>query len=249
MSARELDSLPPELRELVASESGFPEPDATVRAAVRAKVMASIAATAAATTAAATASTAEAATTATKAGLGAKVLAKPVVLALVFAGGGVTGAALHATVRAPEIREVRVEVPVPAPAPIAEVPAAPAPVVPVNTPRAVRLTRPSAPAPVPISVPENVRDASLEDERLLLETARTALARGRVDGALAATEAHAQRFPRGQLAEEREAIAIQALVVADRLSDAQTRARAFHAAHPDSLLGPAVDAALRSGKR
>lgn len=113
-----------------------------------------------------------------------------------------------------------------------------------------RAPRPVVAAPPPPTAPVEpaavVRDATLEEERILLETARAALARDRVDGALAATDTHARRFPQGQLAEERQALAVQALVAAGRQADAQARTNAFHAAFPDSLLGPAVDAALRS---
>jgi hypothetical protein len=52
---------------------------------------------------------------------------------------------------------------------------------------------------------------SLRAERLLLETASAALMRGDPDSAVLALRKHAQRFPSGALAEEREALLERAL--------------------------------------
>jgi hypothetical protein len=52
---------------------------------------------------------------------------------------------------------------------------------------------------------------SLRAERLLLEAAAAALMRGDPESAIPALRKHAQRFPRGALAEEREALLARAL--------------------------------------
>ncbi len=81
-------------------------------------------------------------------------------------------------------------------------------------------------------------------ERVLLDRARRSLLHGDPLGALAAVGEHERRFPRGVLSEERDALRVEALVAAARFDDARASAAAFHAAHPGSLLTPAVDSAL-----
>jgi len=75
--------------------------------------------------------------------------------------------------------------------------------------------------------------------------AGTALGRGDALSALGAVDTHAREFPKGQLAEEREVIAIQTLASAGRSADASKRASAFHAACPKSAFGVIVDEAAR----
>ncbi len=53
-------------------------------------------------------------------------------------------------------------------------------------------------------------------------------------GALALTELHRTRFPRGTLGQEREVLAITALVGMGRTAEARSRAEALIAAHPGS---------------
>lgn len=86
-------------------------------------------------------------------------------------------------------------------------------------------------------------DDHLAAERAALDVARTALGRGDGANALAACDEHARRFPRGALGEEREAIAVQALVLEHRSDDARARAERFRKTHPRSILLPAVLAA------
>jgi hypothetical protein len=83
----------------------------------------------------------------------------------------------------------------------------------------------------------------LAAERAALDVARTALGRGDGANALVACDDHARKFPRGALAEEREAIAVQALVLEHRPDDARARAERFRKTHPRSILLPAVLAA------
>jgi hypothetical protein len=116
--------------------------------------------------------------------------------------------------------------------PAASVRVAPVVVAPVSTAAVHRSGAPSV--------------SSLSEERALLDGARAALGAGDGARALAITDTHQRRFARPQLAEEREAIAIQALVVAGRFDDARARAARFRDNSPDSLFAPAVEASLAS---
>jgi hypothetical protein len=167
-----------------------------------------------------------------------------VLVALAFAAGGATGVGLTTALRKPTERTVYVERPAPVPAssaaPTAPTPAAPLAVVDV----AAEPVAPHASAPRPAPGPSSI--SSLSAERATLDAARAALARNDGAGALALTEEHERVFAHPQLREEREAIAIQALVIEGRYDDARGRARRFRAASPDSLFLPAVDASLAS---
>ncbi len=89
-------------------------------------------------------------------------------------------------------------------------------------------------------------DDTLALERLLITEAQSALARRAAPQALAALSRHERFFPSGALAEERDALWIQALVQGGHDPEAQARGRLFRAEHPDSLLLPMVEQALRS---
>jgi hypothetical protein len=116
------------------------------------------------------------------------------------------------------------------------------PVLPASEPGEMRAPPVSA---APTSRTKAAPAASdLAKEGEYIETARVALARGRAADALQAIEEHAARFPHGRLVEEREALAVQALVLAGEAGAAQARAARFHHAYPDSVFGPAVDRAL-----
>jgi hypothetical protein len=86
--------------------------------------------------------------------------------------------------------------------------------------------------------------ADLSREREILDIAKTALGRGDASAALARTEDHARTYPRGALAEEREALAVQALVAAGRAAEAKSRAARFAKVFPKSVLLPAVRASI-----
>jgi hypothetical protein len=92
----------------------------------------------------------------------------------------------------------------------------------------------------------DAKDRGLAAERKLVEMARTALARGQTDGALAAIHRHARQFPTGQLAEERDSLLVQALVAKGEFAQARAQATHFHRQHPRSLFSPVVDQALQS---
>jgi hypothetical protein len=84
----------------------------------------------------------------------------------------------------------------------------------------------------------------LAQERALIDTARSALARGRGADALAPLDEHAKRFPRGRLTEEREALAVQALMIAGDHTGASARADRFRARFPESIFDAVVERAL-----
>ncbi len=123
---------------------------------------------------------------------------------------------------------------------------------------------PPDPAPVPLDPPVEPRaqprgkglvapptgapslDDSLRQELELLRRARKALREGRSGAAQAALRSHAGAYPRGQLAEEREA-----LLVVVRCDDgkAQTGRAAFEASYPRSHHLAAIRAACDPDKK
>jgi hypothetical protein len=117
---------------------------------------------------------------------------------------------------------------------------------------------PAPPAGVPPSasrgIGTDVRAAAVSDdalrrERALVDRARTAIERGDRAAAAAALAEHARAFPDGRLTEESEFLAILALLGDAKSDEARAQAARFHAAHPESLLGPAIDAALSRARR
>ena len=96
-------------------------------------------------------------------------------------------------------------------------------------------------APLPI----RASNASiLKRERALLDVARAKAAQGEPLQVLEQADSHLRQFPTGRLAEEREALAIRALLNLGRTSEARVRARAFQARYPNSLLSSAAESAL-----
>ena len=174
---------------------------------------------------------------------------------LLFALGTIAGAGGHAlyvrdAAPVPALQPAPAPVlPVPAeppassaalPAPVPEpVAAIPAPAVPAAPPR-VKLP----PSPAPPAARTN--DTALAAERGVLEMARMALARGQADGAIPELEKHARLYPSGQLAEEREALWVQALVSASRFAEARSKGAQFQKRYPHSMLLPSVQATLES---
>lgn len=63
--------------------------------------------------------------------------------------------------------------------------------------------------------------------------------------AYAFASAHAKRYPRGQLAAERELIMVQALVKLGRVREAETRARALRKSAPSRIYGERLDTILK----
>jgi TolA-binding protein len=73
-------------------------------------------------------------------------------------------------------------------------------------------------------------------ELKVLQPAREAVARGDFSSALATLAEHERRFPNGQLAEEREALRVQALSGLGRTEEAGRAAAAFRERFPASVL-------------
>lgn len=228
--------LPPELKTLVEAERRAPpRPPADARLAVRQRLDAALAGRAAPTA------------TAPHAGAGApQTLGLRGLrfwpLAATFAAGTVAGALGHAALtRAPPIPTAPIDRPAVATTTTAtNTTATPAP------PPSVAAAPPATPLVVtPEQFPARTppRYESLAAERSLLERARSALARGDATGALAAVGLHEKRYPHGTLAEEREALAVQALSELGN-PEAKERAGQFHKRFPKSLLAPVVDAAV-----
>ena len=65
-----------------------------------------------------------------------------------------------------------------------------------------------------------------------------------VQSALDALGKHQAQFPKGQLSEEREALYVQALAMAGRMTEAKQRADRFRKTWPGSMLLPVVDSAV-----
>lgn len=88
----------------------------------------------------------------------------------------------------------------------------------------------------------------LAAERLLIDAARTALARGDGNAALDALRQHEARYSDGVLLEERAAMVVQALAATGQVREARASAADFKRRHPRSLLLPAVDQAVRAAQ-
>ena len=73
-------------------------------------------------------------------------------------------------------------------------------------------------------------------ELRLLERAREALTHGNFPDAWSALTTHERRFPRGRLAEEREALEVNTLLGLGRRDDAERVAADFRKRFPHSVL-------------
>jgi hypothetical protein len=87
-------------------------------------------------------------------------------------------------------------------------------------------------------------DSAWARERALLDTARRKLAQGEAQASLSELGRHGQLFPEGKLAEEREALMINALVSVEKYDEARQKAGTFRKRYPHSFLSPSVDAAI-----
>lgn len=70
------------------------------------------------------------------------------------------------------------------------------------------------------------------------------MAAGEAEGALLVLNQHARSYPRGLLSEEREAMAVNALVTLGRAPEARRRGQAFNQRYPSSIVRRSVEAAL-----
>jgi hypothetical protein len=115
-----------------------------------------------------------------------------------------------------------------------------------ESPPSPRAAAPAARASEPAPEKRASRDSSLAAERRLLDAARAALVGGDSATGMDKLSRHTRQFPRGALAEEREALAVDALVASRRYDEARRRADAFRARYPGSLFAPSVAAALQA---
>ena len=172
-----------------------------------------------------------------------------------FGAGAIVGAAAHGMwgpgpvvryvdrvveVAAPARAMEALPAPLPSPTSSASQPSPSAVTPAIEPPRTSHRASSAAPSPTAQS------DDDLARERQVIERARSALARRDPEGALGAVDQHATEFPRGQLTEMREALAVQALVSGGRAAEARARAQRFHHQFPTSMYGSVVDGAISS---
>ncbi|MDI1431475.1 outer membrane protein assembly factor BamD [Polyangium sorediatum] len=147
----------------------------------------------------------------------------------------------EAAIEAPRAPELDVppasSTPTPAPVAVDEAPKSPAPRRVSSALPAASVSPKAPPAPSASVEPEATRAeraSRLREERTALGDARAALRSGDTAGAFQKLEAMGDRFPSGTLAQEREALAIEALARAGQSAAASERAAAFLRAHPTS---------------
>ncbi|MCB9615159.1 MAG: hypothetical protein H6721_18220 [Sandaracinus sp.] len=177
------------------------------------------------------------------------------VTALVVIAGVAIFAATRSDAPPPEAPVAPVEapaetVPVPVPAPVPEA----TPEVETTTaegtpPRSTSRATSRATRRATRRATSNAPATASNEDALRAELALIARARRTLQSdpsvALAATNAHRQRFPEGFLSEEREALAVLALVALGRDDAARTRGERFLAAHPSGTFSERVRRALR----
>ena len=170
-------------------------------------------------------------------------VALPILVSLIV--GGSIGAAVTLALSPTRERIVYVDRPAPSTAtaaatPSHEIPSASAPGMRVEDLPGVAPAVAAAASSVLPSQSERIAA-----ERLLLDDARSAFASGDYPKALLLLRRHGERFPAGVLSEEREALTVRALAALGRNGEAEARARAFVAKYPESIMRPAVEAAVR----
>lgn len=108
---------------------------------------------------------------------------------------------------------------------------------------------PALPPPprAPTVAPKKTAPAvdTLGKERVVLDVARSAVSAKNWSQALAAVASHEAQFPAGQLVEERETLAIQALVGAGRKDEARRRVASFVSRFADSPVRASLEAMVR----
>jgi len=191
-------------------------------------------------------------------GARALAMAHPILtLGAVFVIGGLTGALVREATL-PPARVVYVDRASAAPSAAAPADARTALALPEATSAAVPVASlPSAAnvrastATIATAAPSESGESGehLRAESALLDTARHAVAQGEGERALAAITRHEATFPAGLLREEREALAVKALVLTGRGAEANARGAHFRERYPTSVLLPAVDSALRTVPR
>ena len=198
----------------------------------------------------ATATTAKAATTAGSASVLAKAKIVLVAAALVSAAGATTYVATKAPPTAPAVAPPPMQPiaspppslsPSPPPPPPLPPPLPPPPSLPPPHPRA---SIPSQPKPVA----PTVALSDLREEASLVDEARSALAQNDLVTATDRLARADARFPRGRLAEEREALAVRIASAGGDAPRAARLARTFLARHPTSPLRPSMEAIAKKSE-
>jgi hypothetical protein len=173
---------------------------------------------------------------------------KAAIAAVAFLVGGAVGAGVYAGLHPPPPPRIvylpQPSVPVPSVAPAVPPVTESSEALPPSPPPEGSVTRPS-PSSTSSTTPSS-KKAQLAAERLLLDEARAALVQGDPGRALARIETHRRTFANPILAEERDAMEVEALVKAGRTSEAKAKADAFRRRMPNSLFLPTVDSAVRS---
>ncbi|MGZ5968972.1 MAG: hypothetical protein ACXWP4_14970 [Polyangiales bacterium] len=236
------DELPDDIRALIDADRRATEviPDETRKRIVRNVGAAVLAGSAVSVATLATAKAA--ASTGALAVLGEILSRKVSIAATAFFLGGAAGAGGY--VVATKVVKVKQPAPI-CPSVVATAPTSPArpptfaPAKPME-PAPSASVAPSVAPPAPAPSPSNV----LLHESQIVSTATAALARGDHQNALSACDLRAKEFPKGQLGEECESVAIRALVGLGRDADARARADRFRARYPQSLYLPSIEATL-----
>jgi hypothetical protein len=112
-------------------------------------------------------------------------------------------------------------------------------------PPAERSSLPPVPRPARSATKEDPFTAELE----LLQRAHAAYTRHEFSVALALVAEHARRFPKGRLAEQREALRVRSLAGSGRTVEAHRAAAAFAVQFPRSVLLPRLDGGPESSGR
>jgi hypothetical protein len=218
--------LPPDLDALLDAERRCPDPPTQVRARVLSRFRSTIGVGAAPA-------------------MATPLLAPPAVLALVmFTLGVAAGIGAQKWIdrrpkpARPAATVARPTQPEPStPAAVRAEPAPPPDVMPSAPKPAVVRPKPSKPVPVP---------DEMETERVMIQLARVRLAQKDGSAALQVIERHARAFPDGALAEEREALAVKALILAGYAEAARARGAQFRARYPRSIYLPVVEKSLEA---
>jgi hypothetical protein len=153
--------------------------------------------------------------------------------------GALAGTAIHAAFTTERMKTTYVD-------PAGEKAPEPAVQAPVSSPSGPAKEQEAPPPAVVISTPvkSSAAASELSKERALLDRARAKMAEGEAQQALSLLERHAHLHARGTLIEEREAMAVNALVSLGRYADAKKRGASFRERFSGSLVLLSVEAAL-----
>ena len=184
---------------------------------------------------------------------GLKVASAVKVAALLVTLGTAAGAGVYAGSPLAGRAAARASIPVVVAPPRVAPPMVPAPSLPTPAETlapadVLAIPEPSATAsPVTVANGANTKPADGNDTEIsLLEAAQDRLASSPAL-ALAYAERHAQRYPRGALSQEREVIAIEALLRLHRTREAGQRAERFYRDFPDSAHRARIEALVNEG--